>query len=315
MEARRFAYGPVPSRRLGLSLGVDLIPFKVCCYDCIYCQLGPTRRLSVEREEFAPVSAVVEGVRQALETGPTPDVITLAGSGEPTLYAPLGELISALKILTSIPIALLTNGALFGERGVRADAALSDLVLPSLDAGEEGLFRLVNRPHESLTLDGVLAGLESFRDEYAGPIWLEIMMVAGIQDRDPHLRYLAKKAERLRPDRIHLNTPARPSPLGPSAAIPGESLLQLCARFSPRAEAIQDFRGNPGEGALSLGEVQKRLFDLLSRRPCTVEDASIGLAVSPNVVAKAMSTLEASGRVRRERQGDRLFFTSLGKRG
>ena len=157
----RQIYGPVPSRRLGTSLGVDLVPFKVCSYDCVYCQLGRTRWISCDREAFVPPARLVEEIRQALVQGPLPDVITLAGSGEPTLYEPLGELIRALKTLTGIPVALLTNGALFWKPEVRRDAALADLVLPSLDAGDEATFQAVNRPHPGLTLEETLQGLEA----------------------------------------------------------------------------------------------------------------------------------------------------------
>ncbi|MGC8722582.1 MAG: radical SAM protein [Acidobacteriota bacterium] len=309
---RRRVYGPVPSRRLGLSLGVDLVPFKACPYDCIYCQLGSTRRLTTQREAFFPVEGLVEEVRRALERGPRPDVITLAGSGEPTLYTPLGELIQALKAITNLPVVLLTNGALFGDPALRREAALADRVLPSLDAGDEEFFRTVNRPHESLTLESVVAGLEAFRREYAGPIWLEVMVLAGFTDREPRLRLIAEQARRIRPDRIHLNTPVRPSALGPEAIVRRERLEKMRALFTPAAEVMADF--TPARSARVRGEedLQKGLLELLSRRPCTVEDAAAGLGAAPNEVVKALAVLEAVGRVGSRMHGQRRFYQVQG---
>ncbi len=313
-ETRRsHIYGPVPSRRLGMSLGLDLVPFKVCPYDCIYCQLGPTRVLSVRKENFFPVHTLVEEVRHALERGPRPDVITLAGSGEPTLYRPLGRLIRDLKTITDIPVVLLTNGALFGDPVLRREAALADRVLPSLDAGDEGLFRVVNRPHESLTLERVVAGLETFRGEYAGPIWLEVMVVAGLSDGEPRINLVAEQVRRIGPDRIHLNTPVRPSPLGPLAIVSQERLAALCSFFTPIAEVIADFKPWREAQAGQAGEIKERLLDLLSRRPCTVEEAAAGLAAAPNEIVKALAALESSGRIESQIHDIRRFYWAAEK--
>ncbi|MGC8763315.1 MAG: radical SAM protein [Acidobacteriota bacterium] len=312
MSAARFVYGPVPSRRLGLSLGVDLVPFKACPYDCIYCQLGPTRRLTASRQTFASVAAVVQSVRRALERGPEPDVITLAGSGEPTLYKPLGKLIESLKELSKVPVALLTNGALFGDGAVRREAALADLVLPSLDAGDEGFFRYVNRPHPSLTLEKVAAGLEAFRREYGGPVWLEVMVVAGLTDRRPRLELIAERVRRIAPDRVHLNTPVRPSPLGPSAVVPPERLEEFCALFTPRAEVIAEYPARPLAVGASTEAVEKQLLGLLARRPCTVEDAAAGLGAPANEILKALSALQAAGRVQSRSHAGKVFFWAEG---
>lgn len=304
----RHIYGPVPSRRLGASLGVDLVPFKVCCYDCAYCQLGPTRRLSCEREAFVPPGRLVEEVRQALVQGPLPDVITLAGSGEPTLYEPLGELIQELKALTGIPVVLLTNGALFWKPDIRQDAALADLVLPSLDAGDEATFQIVNRPFPGLTLEEILQGLQAFRAEFTGALWLEVMLAAGLNTREDQVRAIARGARRLRPDRIQLNTPVRPSRLGPTAILPPDRLQACCSLFTPEAEVIAAYQGPCSPSEARVSSLVERLADLLARRPCTVEDLSLGLSAPPNEVVKALAFLQGRGRVRREQQGERTFY-------
>jgi wyosine [tRNA(Phe)-imidazoG37] synthetase (radical SAM superfamily) len=301
-------YGPVPSRRLGASLGVDLVPFKVCSYDCVYCQLGPTRRISCEREAFLPPARLIEEIRRALVQGPLPDVITLAGSGEPTLYEPLGELIRALKALTGIPVALLTNGALFWKPEVRRDAALADLVLPSLDAGDEATFQAVNRPHPRLTLEETLQGLEAFRDEFRGSLWLEVMMVSGLNTREDQVRAIAREARRFRPDRVQLNTPVRPSRLGPEAIVAPDRLQAWCPLFTPAAEVIAAFQGTPSPTAAPTSLLAERLRELLARRPCTVEDASRGLSAAPAEVSKALAILLERGQARREPQGELTYY-------
>jgi wyosine [tRNA(Phe)-imidazoG37] synthetase (radical SAM superfamily) len=311
-KARRLVYGPVPSRRLGLSLGVDLVPFKACPYDCLYCQLGPTRRLTLQRETFFPVSSLVQAVREALERGPAPDVITLAGSGEPSLYKPLDELVASLKRISKTPVALLTNGALFGDPALRREAALCDLVLPSLDAGDEDFFRYVNRPHASLTLEKVTAGLEAFRREYGGPIWLEVMVVAGLTDRPSRMELIAEQVRRICPDRLHLNTPVRPSPLGPSAVVPAERLQKWCALFTPKAEVIAQYRSLPVQKGGPNEEVEDRLLGLLARRPCTVEDAAAGLQAPANEILKALFTLQSAGRVQSRTHAGKVFFWAEG---
>lgn len=183
-------YGPVPSRRLGWSLGVDLVPYKTCTYDCVYCQLGRTTRQTLERGEYVPTSQILEGVERALASleehrGRRPDWIGLAGSGEPTLHSHLGEVVAAIKARTNVPVAVLTNGSLLWSRSVRQELAEADLVLPSLDAGDEALFHYVNRPHPDLDFDQVVQGLVDFRREFRRPIWLEVFLLGGVTDVPP----------------------------------------------------------------------------------------------------------------------------------
>ncbi len=175
----RYIFGPVPSRRLGRSLGVDLVPFKTCTYDCIYCQLGRTPCTTTERKEWVPLDGVLEDLRQKLST--RPDYITLSGSGEPTLYSRLDELIDRIKTMTDVPVAVLTNGALFADKELRRQLMEADLVVPSLDAGDEAMFQMVNRPHQDISFEHMLQGLIDFRREYQGKYWLE-----GVRHRGLH---------------------------------------------------------------------------------------------------------------------------------
>jgi len=157
-------YGPVPSRRLGLSCGIDIVPFKVCTLDCIYCQLGKTALTTIERKEYTPVESVLTELKEALAEGLQADYITIAGSGEPTLNSRLGELIDGLKNLTNIPVAVLTNGTLFYREDVRVDCSRADVIMPSLDAGDEHTFQRINRPNSVISIEKLISGAGSLFD-------------------------------------------------------------------------------------------------------------------------------------------------------
>ncbi|MHC4124943.1 MAG: radical SAM protein [Planctomycetota bacterium] len=179
-ESNSYVFGPVPSRRLGLSLGVDIVPFKSCTLNCIYCQLGRGAATTVERKEYVPIEAVLDELKERLAKGLQADFITISGSGEPTLNVRLGELIEKIKEITDIPVAVLTNGALFYQADVRSDCAKADVVLPSLDAGDEAVFEQINRPDENISFEKLVSGLIEFRKEFGGQIWLEVFLLEGV---------------------------------------------------------------------------------------------------------------------------------------
>ncbi len=176
----RYVYGPVPSRRLGRSLGVDLVPFKVCTFDCVYCQLGRTTIKTLERKEYVSAADVLDEVKRKLAEEDNPNYITFAGSGEPTLNSRIGDLILRIKDLTDIQVAVLTNGSLLCTKEVQDDLMAADLVIPSLDAGDEQLFRYVNRPHENISFDRLVDGLVDFTRRFPGQVWLEILLLEGV---------------------------------------------------------------------------------------------------------------------------------------
>ena len=179
----RHLYGPVPSRRLGRSLGVDLVPFKVCTYDCIYCQIGKTTDKTLLRKEYIPVEEILEELRCFFDgEGSSVDYISLGGSGEPTLHSGLGSIIKGIKALTSIPVAVITNGALLSEEEVRKDLLQADVVLPSLDAASQEVFARINRPCFGFSVEEVIEGQVEFRKIYKGKIWLEILFCKGVND-------------------------------------------------------------------------------------------------------------------------------------
>ncbi len=280
-------FGPVPSRRLGRSLGVDLVPFKVCTYDCIYCQLGRTTRKTTERKEWVPLNEVCASLRDTLDT--KPDFITLSGSGEPTLFSRPGELIRSIKDLTDVPVAVLTNGSLLSVPEVRAGLLEADLVVPSLDVGNERLFRLVNRPHEDIAFDRMVEGLIAFRQEYGGRYWLEVLLLGGITAVPAEVERIAEIARRIGPDRVHLNTATRPPAEKSALAVQKAELQRLAAAFGGTATVVADYPATAQRGEFAAR--REDVLNLLRRRPCTVDDIAGGLGLHRNEVVKYVQEL------------------------
>jgi len=210
-EEKKYLYGPVPSRRLGYSLGVDIVPIKACTLDCIYCQLGRTANKTIERRDYVPGEAVLAELKEKLAEGLTADFITISGSGEPTLNSQLGELIDGIKKITDIPVAILTNGTLLHRQDVRADCARADVVVPSLDAADEQTFQKVNRPHRDISIEKLISGLQTFRNEFAGRIWLEVFFVEDFNTDAEQIAKIKNAIEQIRPDKVQLNTAVRPT--------------------------------------------------------------------------------------------------------
>ncbi|MFP4058477.1 MAG: radical SAM protein [Candidatus Brocadiia bacterium] len=307
----RYVFGPVPSRRLGNSLGVDLVPAKTCPYDCVYCQLGRTTKQTMTRQSHAPPDEVVAEVEQAVKAGERIDYITLSGSGEPTLSVDVGQVVRGIKALTSIPVAVLTNGALLWREGVRADLARADLVMPSLDAATQETFEAVNRP---LALDAevVAAGIRDFSLEFDGRVWLEVMVVRGMNDGDEEAKAILHALQGARLDRVQLNT-VRRAPAEPSAQPVCEQRLEelaaLLAALAP-ADVIHDYAGEPYHGPAT--DVAEVILSTLARRPCGTVELAKSLGLEPKVVARHIGELERAGRVERIAVGERTQYRAQG---
>jgi len=297
-------YGPVPSRRLGRSLGVDLVPFKTCTYDCVYCQLGRTTDKTVTRRRWVDPAEVVAQVRDSLQT--EPDIITIAGSGEPTLHSGIGEVIAAIKGFTDTPVAVLTNGSLLGLPAVRQDLGLADIVIPSLDAPDESLFRDVNRPHPGLLFADVVNGLSAFRDGFQGQLWLEVFLLGGVTGLPVEVDRLAEIAARLSPDRIQLNTVVRPPAESFAEPLPAHRMEEFAAMFTPCAEVIAPTATTVTGLAATGADVRA----LVARRPCTLEDIAAGLGIHRSEALKAVTALVTEGRIGSSTHGGRLFYTA-----
>jgi len=309
VPTRRNVYGPVPSRRLGRSLGVDLVPFKTCTYDCVYCQLGRATDLTTTRREYVPIGDILGQPEEKLGMGPSPDYVSLAGSGEPTLHSRNGELIAGIKRLTPVPVAVLTNGSLLGARGIQDALLEADLVLPSLDVGHPELFRLVNRPHTDIDFTDMVGGLVAFRERFAKPVWLEIMLLAGITGIRSEVEKIATLARRIRPDRVQLNTVTRPPCDEFAYPVPSESMASFARLFGRKSSVVSERRGRrtPSSGAATDEEI----LALLTRRPSTARGISEGLDLHIGEVTKRLDALAGRGQIVSVRRDGTVFFESV----
>lgn len=286
-----YIFGPVPSRRLGRSLGVDVVPFKTCSFDCIYCQLGRTTKKTVERREWVPLEGVLDELHSKLAF--EPDYITLGGSGEPTLYSRIGELIDGIRSMTDIPVAVLTNGSLLWKEEVRDQLRNADLVIPSLGAGDKTLFRAINRPYPAITFERLLDGLTAFRQEFQGKYWLEVFLLAGYTSINAEVKKIAKKAKEIGPDLVQLNTCVRPPAEDFACPVDRRRLVELSDLFAPRAEVIVDFEAGSSP-TISTSDTRE-ILEMLQRRPCTAEDIVTGLGMHPAEVLKKIEILVREG--------------------
>jgi wyosine [tRNA(Phe)-imidazoG37] synthetase (radical SAM superfamily) len=302
----KYVYGPVPSRRLGLSLGVDVVPAKSCSFNCIYCQLGRSKHLTVERAEYVPLEEVEAQVREQLLCDP--DYITISGSGEPTLYARLGELIDRIRSATTIPVAVLTNGSLLWRDDVRKELIAASLVIPSLDAGNADMFAKVNRPHQDLSFERVLQGIIDFQRIFRGELWLEALLVKGFTASRREVEDLARCATRIRPDRVQLNTVTRPPAEPYAVAVPPAELREFAELFSPVAEVIGDVAESHAKRKCSSTTMD--VLSLIERRPCTIQDVADGLGIHVLEVVKHIEILNGEARVKSKSAGSKMYYVA-----
>ncbi len=320
-DEKKYLYGPVPSRRLGRSIGIDIIPFKVCTLDCVYCQLGRTTKISIERKDYGLIDPIVKELKQALAEGIEADFITIAGSGEPTLNSRLGELVDNIKAVTSIDVAVLTNGTLFDRPDVRADCARADVVMPSLDAGDEETFRKVNRPHPGISIESVISGLCEFRNEFSGKIWLEVLLVEGINTGTEQVARIREAIDRIRPDKIHLNTAVRPAGEAYVKRLDSARLQEIAQRLGPRCEVIADFTAasdinlsddNTIGAESSYNKITEDVLSMLKRRPCSLNDICSSMKIHRNEAIKYISDLQQRKLICSDNKDGIVFFkTSL----
>jgi wyosine [tRNA(Phe)-imidazoG37] synthetase (radical SAM superfamily) len=290
----KYVFGPVPSRRLGRSLGIDLVPRKTCTYNCIYCQLGRTTDQTLKRKAYVPGRQVLEEVERMLSVlSPPPDYITFSGSGEPTLNSQIGWVIEQVNRITPVPVAVLTNGSLLHLESVRDALAGADLVIPSLDAATPALFGAMNRPHPSLHLSQILRGLQEFRREFAGQVWLEIMVCGGFNDDPKEIKRLREEIEKISPDRIQLNTVVRPPAEDFAYPLNSERMEQVRELFGGSAEILSG--ECPAPASRMPGRIDREVFALLERRPCSLEDLSQAFGVSEETIERYLRRLNARG--------------------
>ena len=238
-----YLYGPVPSRRLGVSLGLDVVPRKTCSLNCVYCQLGPTARPTLERRRFFDPEAFFVELQEKAPHLPPIDYATFSGSGEPMLNADLGGLVRGVKKILHRPVCVITNGTLTTDPAVRRDLAEADLLLPSLDAASQEVFLRVNRPARGLVIADIIAGLAELKRESRGLFHLEILLVRGLNDSEDELSLLRAAVGRIGPDELHLNTVVRPPADSSARPVTPERLNEIAGTFEVRTRIIADYAG------------------------------------------------------------------------
>jgi len=306
----KYIFGPVPSRRLGRSLGIDLVPNKTCTFDCIYCELGRTTHKTILRQSHVSpreIQGELEIYLSGLEK--KPDYITLSGSGEPTLNINIREIIRRIKEITSTPVAVLTNSSLLSLNEVRMDLSEADVVLPSLDAITPALFEYINRPHPSLSIEEIISGLIQFRKQYRGQIWLEVVFCRGINDDKEEIERLKGVIERIQPDRVQLNTPVRPPAEEFAYPLTTAQLEEIRKKLGDKAEIISEFTAPLGEEFNSVKDTE--ILNLIKRRPCTTEDISKALGLRIDEVVKHLDHLTKTGAIRYRMYEHRCYYENV----
>jgi len=306
---RQHIFGPVSSRRLGRSLGIDLVPFKTCTYNCVYCECGATTYRTTNREIFFPVKEIYTELTEFLSSSPPLDYITFSGSGEPTLSLSIGEIIRFLKDnYPSYRVAVLTNGSLLSDPDVRWDLLPADVVLPTLSTVVKQTFLKIHRPDPKISLERMLTGVVQFRKEYSGEIWLEVFIIPGINTSDEELAGLRKIIKDINPDRVQLNTLDRPGteewvlPANRMELDRVETMLEFATvekvERSPRSTLQISYTGNQIE----------QIHELLKRRPCTVEDIVSATGLHTIEVAKILGEMTATQNLQVKREERGLFY-------
>ncbi len=288
----KYLFGPVPSRRLGMSLGIDLVPHKVCSLNCVYCECGRTTDLTTDRDEYVPYDEVVNEITHYLKHNPAPDYFTFSGSGEPTLNSRIGEVLHFIKTSSKVPVAVLTNGTLFYDKTVRVELLEANVVLPSLDAAEKLAFRRINRPGHKLDITGYIKGLVDFRNEYSGQIWLEVLIIPDLNDTRENLQALKEAFLKIQPNEIQLNTLDRPGAVKNIRAATRKELQEIVDFWDLPQVKIIAAAPDRKKIIAYRDDMESAILETIKRRPCTLEDLHKILGLHINEVNKYLDVLE-----------------------
>ncbi len=309
----KYIFGPVASRRLGVSLGIDLVPHKTCPLNCVYCEAGATNQLVTERHEYVPVDQVISELDYYLKQHPELDFLTFSGAGEPTLNSGIGKIVEFVRSKhPEYRICLLTNGTLFNDDQVIADVREVDLAIPSLDAATEEQYQIINRPHSGLNLEMLVNGLIKFRKAFSGALWLELFVVPGINDSDESIAAFRDIITRIAPDKVQLNTLDRPGCVDWIQPAPEAVLMRFIEQLKPvvPVEAVGRFKYKSyNESSRSDNELKYRIIELVSRRPGTIADICLALAVSESEATRLTDELTKSGKLTANQAERGTFFS------
>ncbi len=305
----KYLFGPVNSRRLGISLGVDLVPHKTCSLNCVYCECGSTTALTSRIAEYVPTGEVIAELDSYLGGSPRLDAVTFSGSGEPTLHAGIGEIIRHLKErYPQYRIAVLTNGTMLNDPEVRKSIAEADIVVPSLDAAGSEAFARICRPAPGITPEKTVAGLAAFRKEFRGTIYLEIFIVPGINDSADELARLREACMAIRPDRVQINSLDRPGAEDWVRPLDSAELLAIRDFFSPLETEVIGKPAPRDRGDARVVNMEKSVLSILRRRPSTVDDLLLALSVDRGELVATLKEMTGSGVITVDRLGRGEFY-------
>jgi len=302
-------FGPVPSRRLGMSLGVDLVPHKVCTLNCVYCECGATTNHTTERKEYVSYDEITKELSDFFSDNEKPDYITFSGAGEPTLNIHIGKVINFIKTnFPDVPIAVLTNGSLLNDAQVRQELLQADLILPSLDAATEKAFKKIDRPNKNLKVDEYIQGLFDFRKEFSGTLWLEVMILPGFNDDLENLNGLRDAIVKINPEKIQLNTLDRPGATENIRAATRLELQNIIDHWNIDNVEIIASSVNRKHNKSFRKDLENTVLETISRRPCTLEDLENILGLPMNEINKYLEVLDQEDKIETFRQERGIFY-------
>lgn len=322
-------FGPVNSRRLGLSQGIDLLPPKTCNFNCVYCEINRAPQLSCERGEHVPTGVILAEIDELLadrERVRGLDVFTITASGEPTLHTGIGRIIRYLKQKTDKPVAILTNGSLLHLPEVQDDLMAADIVIPSLDAARPESFRRVNRPAKcSADVATIISGLADFSRKFDGEIWLEVLLVENINDAPEDIAALQEAIAVIRPTRVQLNTVARPPYEAFAKPLSRRRMAEIQSGIEHSYDGPVDILAGTRDGETD-GSVRERegaaeiipparieleISEMLMRRPCTVSEIAATLAMNTEQVGALLQDMENRGCLKTKIHGGKKYYRTV----
>ncbi len=310
----KYLFGPIPSRRLGMSLGVDIVPQKVCTLDCVYCEAGKTTCFTTDRKEYVSLSKIKEELLHYFNNNPEPDYITFSGYGEPSLNIKIGEIIDFIKKeKPNIPVAVITNGTLLNDKDVRSSLMSADLVLPSLDAATDAVFQKLNRPAINLKIENHIEGLIEFSKEFKGKIWLEIFILPGYNDSENELAELKKLIIQIKADSVQLNTLDRPGTESDLRGATRAELQHIADSWNLENLIIISSTAARKNIKSYREDIENAIIETVSRRPCTINDLAEILGLQANKITKYLDVLEADGKISTSKQERGIFYQKIVK--
>ena len=305
----KYLFGPVPSRRLGMSLGIDLVPKKVCSLNCVYCEVGETTKLTLERKEYILYDKVIAELQRLMANNPKIDYITFSGSGEPTLNSRIGEVLQFVKTnYPNIKTAVLTNGTLLSDKKVREELLSADVILPSLDAASQEIFEEIDRPESNLDIETYIRGIVALRNEFKGEIWLEVLILKSFNDSWLELEKIKNAILLIKPDRVQLNTLDRPGTVSGLSPLSTVELQEIVDFWNlPNVEIIASPQKRTNIDSYK-GDIETAILETITRRPCTLDDLHNFLGIHINEINKYLGVLENENKITKENLERGIFY-------